>query len=483
MRNSLRLQLLAGVLGPLAIVLVVLVWAAYRDAESTARTVTDRFLLGSARTIAEQIEFGANGLGVTIPPSALSMFDFGEGDTVYYRVTSSTGQLLAGYLEVPQETPRAEGVPHFYDARFRNEAIRLVAVRQAVPTPRGTTWATVVVAETLNGRWSMTMSAWIRDVEEQGALVLIASLLAWHALHRGLAPLMRFSSAVAERQPDEFRPFAAADVQTELRPLVTALNEYMDRLQRQLEAQRRFMANAAHQLRTPLTLLRTQASFALRSGSDSERREATRAMLATTRQMTRLTNQLLSLARVEPDGRTAHRETSDLTALTRAVLEEYGSVAVDRHIDLAFQVASPAPPPLVGDPSMLRDLVVNLVDNALRATLPGGHVTVSVCDDGAAAVLRVEDTGPGIPAAQRGLVFERFYRLRSDDSEGSGLGLAIVKEIVAAHGGTISLSDRRDGPGLAVEVRFPMRGAEPRLGADLAEGRRAPLEEPVFHPR
>ncbi|MDB5026768.1 MAG: integral rane sensor signal transduction histidine kinase [Candidatus Eremiobacteraeota bacterium] len=483
MRSSLRVQLLAGVLGPLAVVLLVLISAAHRDAASTARTVTDRMLLGSARTIAEQIRFGENGVEAMVPPSALSMFDFGEGDTVYYRVTTSDGHLLAGYLELAPP-PRSEDTqPRYYDARFRNEPIRLVAIRQEIPTNGQPMWATVVVAETLNGREAMTKALWMVDVEQQAILVIMASALAWFALRRGLAPLMRFSQAVADRQPNEFRPFSADEVQSELRPMVAALNEYMHRLLLQLEAQRRFTDNAAHQLRTPLTLLRTQASFALRSAVAEERQEATRAILATTRQITRLTNQLLSLARVEPDGHTAQRARVDLAELTRAVLEEHGSLAVDRHVDLGFDVAASAPHVFVeADPAMLRDLIVNVVDNALRATPQDGHVTVSVTDDGEYSLFRVEDTGPGIPVAHRELVFERFYRLRSDDSEGSGLGLAIVKEIVAAHGGTISLSDRADGPGLVVEVRLP--GAVDRAGSgpDVAEGRRPPLEEPVLHP-
>jgi two-component system sensor histidine kinase TctE len=484
MRNSLRLQLLAGLLGPLAVVLLVLVTAAYRDAASTAQTVTDRILLGSARTIAEQIRFGENGLEAIVPPSALSMFDFGEGDTVYYRVTASNGKLLAGYLELPPSPATNGAQPRYDDARFRNEAIRQVALRQEIPTPGRMMSATVVVAETLNGREAMTRSLWIGDIEQQAILVVIASALAWFALRHGLAPLMRFSNAVAERRPDEFRPFSPEAVQTELRPLVAALNGYMERLRQQLEAQRRFTANAAHQLRTPLTVLRTQASYALRSEGESERREATRAMMATTHQMTRLTNQLLSLARVEPDGHAARRHDVDLADLARDALEEFGSLAVDRSVDLAFDVDSARSHVVAdADPAMLRDLVVNLVDNAVRATPAGSSVTVAVMNDDECCVLRVEDTGPGIPPEERALVFERFYRGQADMWEGSGLGLAIVKEIVAAHGGTISLQDRSGACGLVVEVRFPRSDEPAPSGSDVAEGRRAPFQEPILHPR
>lgn len=480
MPRSLRVQLIVGLLGPLAVVLLVLVTFAYRTAALTAQTVTDRLLLGSARTIAEQIVYVENRLETVIPPAALSMFDFGAYDTVYYRVTGSDGRLLAGYDDLPAQPGPARATfasPSYYDGRFRNEAIRLVAVRQLIPAPGRTLWATVTVAETLNDRNAMVRSLWIGNAEQQASLVLIAAALAWFVLRRGLTPALRFSTEVAERQPNDFRPFAAQAMQSELRPLVDALNGYMVRLRAQLEAQRRFTANAAHQLRTPLTLLRTQATYALRSASESDRHDATRAVLATMEQLTRLTNQLLSLARVEPDGHLVRRDPLDVALLARVVLEDFGQLAVDRHVDLAFDVAlSHADAPLtLADPAMLRDLIVNVVDNAIRATPPGGLVTVGVDGDDATVRLRVEDTGPGIAAAQRERVFERFYRVRADDSEGSGLGLAIVREIVLAHGGSITLHDRASGPGLVLEVRLPRARTTGPLSPDVAEGWRAPL--------
>jgi len=171
------------------------------------------------------------------------------------------------------------------------------------------------------------------------------------------------------------------------------------------------------------------------------------------------------------------RDPLDVALLARVVLEDFGQLAVDRHVDLAFDVAlSHADAPLtLADPAMLRDLIVNVVDNAIRATPPGGLVTVGVDGDDATVRLRVEDTGPGIAAAQRERVFERFYRVRADDSEGSGLGLAIVREIVLAHGGSITLHDRASGPGLVLEVRLPRARTTGPLSPDVAEGWRAPL--------
>jgi two-component system sensor histidine kinase TctE len=483
--RSLRFQLLAGLLVPLGIVALVQFSVAYRNAQVTAQAVTDRILLASARSIAEHIGFGDSGLDVTVPPAALGMFDLGYGDTVYYRVTAAGNRLLAGYDDLPAPpVPAPESQPEYYDARYRGEPIRLVAVTQPVSLARGVQQATIVVAETLNGRAAMSRELWVGSALQQSLLIVIACLLAWLALRRVLAPLLRLSGEVEVRKPDDFRPFSVAALQAELDPLVRALNDYMMRLAAQLDAQRRFTANAAHQLRTPLTLLRTQASFALRGADEKERYEAAEAILATTQQITRLTNQLLSLAKAEPHGQPPRRETIDLVTTTREILVEHGALAVDRGIDLAFEVEPDGETAIVrADPTMLRDLIVNLVDNAVNYTPPGGHVTVTVAREPDACVLRVEDTGPGIPEAQRALVFERFYRLPGSEVEGSGLGLAIVKEIVDAHLGTIALSSRADGHGLVVEVRFPVAVTNGESGADVAEGGRPPLEEPVLGPR
>ena len=483
--RSLRFQLLAGLLVPLGIVALVQFSVAYRNAEATSHAVTDRILLASARSIAEHIGFSDAGMDVTVPPAALGMFDLGYGDTVYYRVTRVDGRLLAGYDDLPSPPAVATASqPEYYDARYRDEAIRLVAVTQPVSLTNGVEQATVIVAETLNGRNAMSRELWLGSALQQSLLIVIACVLAWFALRRVLAPLLRLSAEVEDRKPDDFRPFAVAALQAELDPLVRALNDYMMRLAAQLEAQRRFTANAAHQLRTPLTLLRTQASYALRGSDEKERNEATRAIVATTQQITRLTNQLLSLAKAEPHGQPPQRDAIDLVSVTRDILVEHGTLAVDRQIDLAFEVASPAETAIVrADPTMLRDLIVNLVDNAVRYTPAGGQVTVTVAREPDACVLRVEDSGPGIPLAHRAMVFERFYRIAGGDTEGSGLGLAIVKEIIDAHQGTIVLRDRSDGHGLVVEVRFPVAVESAVSGADLTEGGRPPLEEPVLGPR
>jgi two-component system sensor histidine kinase TctE len=239
-----------------------------------------------------------------------------------------------------------------------------------------------------------------------------------------------------------------------LRPFVTALNDHLARQRQQLEAQRRFAANAAHQLRTPLTLLRMQADYALRETEGAKRAGAIQALTDTTDRMTRLAKQLLRLSEAESQSPAARREPIDLTTLAREVLEGYAGLALLRDIDLGFEAPDAEAIFTLGDPTLLRELMLNLVDNALRYVPSGGVVTVAISDDADMCLLRIEDNGPGIPAAERALVFERFYRILGSGTEGSGLGLAIVKEIVESSGGTIRLADPKHGSGLVVEVRL-----------------------------
>ena len=315
--DSLRAQLLAGLMVPLGLFALVEFSVAYRTAENTARIVTDRILLASARSIAEHVAVAETGAEAFAPPSALGMFNLGYGDSVYYQITSG-GTLLAGYTDLPAAPVSAQGAePVYFDGRYHGHALRLVRVSQPVPARGGAGEAVVIVAETLNGRNAMSRQLWLGSAAGQFLLVAFACTLAWFALHRVLAPLSQLSGEVRERKPDDLRPFAVAELQAELDPLLRALNVYMLRLAAQLAAQRRFTANAAHQLRTPLALLRTQVSYALRSEGEGERSDALRAALSTTEQLTRLTNQLLSLAKAEPDGQPLRRELLDLASVTR----------------------------------------------------------------------------------------------------------------------------------------------------------------------
>jgi two-component system, OmpR family, sensor histidine kinase TctE len=467
--RSLRLNLLLGMLLPLGALFAINVAAVYRHANEMADIVANRTLLASARSIAEAVRDGNGGVEVVIPPAALGMFESEYRDLVYYRITNARGDLLAGYEALPGPPRRIGDFEHvFYDARFRGEAVRIVALTQLVPLPHRMESATVLVGATMRARDAMVSELSLESAQRQGILVLIASALAWFTLRRVLAPLLRLGKEVAARRPDDFERLSVTSIHDELRPLVSALNEHMGRLGDQLNAQRRFTANAAHQLRTPLTLLHTQVQYALNKSTPQDQTDVVRAIAATSEQMTRLIAQLMTLSRADSDQR-LHHGPVDLTSLTRRFLEEYAPSALAHGIDLAFEDNTVRPAIVHGDPALLREVLVNLVDNAVRYTTSGGSVTVTLAHDASGCLLLVRDDGPGIPATERELVFERFYRILGNEAEGSGLGLAIVKDIVNGHNGTIVLRDPPEGPGLVVEVRFPLRVRE---SGDLSPGRR-----------
>jgi two-component system sensor histidine kinase TctE len=452
--QSLRVQLLAGLLVPLAAIVLVNLSVARHNALEMADIVLNRSLLLSASAIADHVEAAGRGFDVFIPPFALSELRSPQNDSAYYRVDSPSGKMLAGYWDIPPlPRPSIGAGPLYADIVFHGAPVRFVTVRQLVFVNRAAHGASVVVGETLRARDAMVRALELQAAAQQGVLVLIAALLAWLGLRRDLAPLVRLGRAVKQRAPGDLAPLPATAVQHELRPFVTALNDHLAQQRQQLDAQRRFAANAAHQLRTPLTLLRMQADYALRETESAKRAGAIQALTATTDRMTRLTKQLLRLSEAESQLPAARRESIDVTLLAREVLEGYAGLALSRDIDLGFEATETVR--ALGDPTMLRELVLNLVDNALRYTPAGGVVTVALSHDDDMCVLRVEDNGPGIPAAERALVFERFYRILGAGVEGSGLGLAIVKEIVDSSGGTIALTDPRHGSGLVVEVRLP----------------------------
>jgi two-component system sensor histidine kinase TctE len=238
-----------------------------------------------------------------------------------------------------------------------------------------------------------------------------------------------------------------------LRPLVTALNQYMERVRKQMSAQRRFIQNAAHQLRTPIATLTTQASFAVRTTNEDDRNEVLVSLKSTAMQLSRLAAQLLTLSRAEPGSRRPRADRVDLAEAGKQVLESLAGKAFDRNIDLGFDLKTENAT-VSGDGTMLREMIVNLVDNALSYTPQGGMVTLSIDGQNGQVRIMVEDNGPGIAVAEREHVFERFYRVPGTVAEGSGLGLAIVREVADAADGDVQLQETKGG-GLTVIVTLP----------------------------
>jgi len=287
-------------------------------------------------------------------------------------------------------------------------------------------------------------------------LILAAAGLIAFGVRRGLAPLRRLRGEVRARGANDLTPIDTRSVPREVAPLIHAINAHTERQRQLSDAQVRFVANASHQLKTPLTLLRAQVDHALQQHDLDRMRTVVNRMHLSTQSTQRLVNQLLSLARSEP-GRTLAIDEVDLAELAREQTFELLTLARAKAIDLGFEGEMAVP--VRGEPVMLRELVANLGHNAVSYTPPGGHVTVRVDRHNGRPRLCVIDNGPGIPPDERARVFERFYRGSGAGDQGTGLGLAIVQEICDRHQIQISLDDGPDGKGLCIQLLWPAADA------------------------
>jgi two-component system sensor histidine kinase TctE len=471
-RSSLRAQLSAWLLVPLALIVAANAWLSYRNAAETATVVHDRLLIGSARVIAEAVRYEDGAFQVEIPPAALELFQSASHDLVYYRIVAPSGLLLSGYAELPTP-PHPVNVEEtvFFDSSFRGEPVRVVAFGQPVFAARADRPLLIEVAQTLRARGALAQQIWAQSLRQQLLIFPLVVLFVLVGLRRGLAPLLRLRGTVQSRRPGSLEPLDAAGVPAELAPLVNALNDYVRRLDDHMSAHGRFIANASHQLRTPLTLLNTQVAYALSSSDPVEKQEAEQAIQRSVRYAVRVANQLLMLSAAESGvGHPPRKSDVDLVQVVRQVLEELAAFAEAKSIDLGFEPHDGSAV-VLATPSMLHELVANLVDNAIRYTPRGGRVTAEALTGDGVVVLRIEDNGPGIPPEERERVFERFYRLREDRSDGCGLGLAIVREIAAASEGRVALSAPPSGTGLVVTVTFPV-GQTPAAARGLPAARR-----------
>jgi two-component system sensor histidine kinase TctE len=285
-------------------------------------------------------------------------------------------------------------------------------------------------------------------------LIILSGLAVWLGVARGLAPLGRLKEAVESRNPSDLRPLSEENVPKEVKPLVMAINKLLNRLQEDRDSQKRFLSNAAHQLRTPLAGLKTQTELALRQKEQTDIKESLQHIHTSASRATRLAQQLLALARVEPSVfKNLTRERLDLNKVARDATQELVMQAIAKKIDLGFEECSSAQF-IAGDRSSLHEMMFNLIENAVFYTQSGGSITVRVESDKQGPVFCVEDDGPGIPASERELVFERFYRVLGNKESGSGLGLAIAREIASAHGASIEIGDGENKRGTLVRVSF-----------------------------
>ncbi|SAK96014.1 periplasmic sensor signal transduction histidine kinase [Caballeronia catudaia] len=448
---DLRMRLMAWLLVPLATFILVTGWTSYDSAQHTAELIQDSTLLSSARTIIEDIDWVDGGLAVSIPPAALELFESAYQDQVFYKVVSGHDKLLSGNPDLP--TPRQVGTqPVFFDATLEQTPIRAVAFSRELYDSGKAERVLVIVGKTQASRHGLLADLWRPQLIRECLMLAFVAVLIPLGLAVELRPLTKLRDDVAGRQALQIETIHAERLPRELRLIVDAINQCISQLKLHAVRQRQFIADAAHQLRTPLALLDAQIQYALRADRDEEKAwDALLGARRSTEKMKNATAQLLLLAQAESAPRRA-RSRTDVAAVVASVLEELIIAAQRRDIDLGAEFDGDSV--VAGNRELLGALVSNLVDNAIRYTQQGGTVTAVVRREGAAVVLQVVDDGPGIAAKDSVLVFERFYRA-STSTEGTGLGLPIVREIARLHGGDIDLAPGPDGTGLSVTVRFP----------------------------
>lgn len=458
--GSLRGQLMRWLLVPLGALVLFNAFSVYRYAVEASDAAYDRTLLASSRALAEGVSLVDGRVTIDVSFAALDVFENDTPGQMFYAVTGIEGEFVSGYDDFPRlppGVPRSEAYPalvHFHTGVYRGRPVRIAALWQPVFDEKMHGMALVQVGETLDARRLLARRMLVQSIWPQLALVAAVAVLMALAVRRGLAPLRQLTAEVGARPPTDLTSYEPGAVHREVRPLVLAMNRSRSRLSALLASQRRFVADAAHQLRTPLALLRTQAEVGLRASRPEDLREALRAVHSTVERASHTANQLLSLARV---GHASSEEFGpvDLAALVRETGLQLGPAAVRKRIDLAFEGSQSA---LVrGDAVLLHELASNLLDNAIRYTPEGGTIVVRVTSANDHVDFHVEDSGQGIARHDRSRVLEPFVRLRAPgrvDVEGSGLGLTIVRDIAQVHGAQLRLDDSPLG-GLDAGLRFP----------------------------
>ena len=456
--TTLRRQLIAWLAGPLFILWSVSTVIAYDIAKRFVNLAYDRALLEAALDVGRQVKIINDRLYVDLPEAALQILQTRESGQLFYLVTGPDREFVSGEPDLPRPPEEAPEVTadrvQYYDDEYNGLVIRAVALRVPVQPGSGRGAALIQVAERVTARDEFAREILLRMVLPQGILILLAGIAVWYGVGRGLAPLSTLRREIESRSHRDLSALPEEQAPREVRPLIRALNDLLARLGTAIATQQRFIADAAHQLRTPIAGLKTQTELALRQSQPGNVHDTLRQLQTAAEQSTRLVNQLLSLARAEPGARREHAvERLDLARLARDTTTEWVPRALARRIDLGYD-GEGGGAWIEGDSFLVRDLLGNLLDNAIRYTQQGGQVTVRVAVGPAAVALSVEDNGPGIPELERERVFERFYRVLGTRAEGCGLGLAIVREIALSHRAEVTLATGADGAGTMARVTF-----------------------------
>ncbi len=413
----------------------------------------DRWLLDSARSLTQEIKVSAGKVVVELPPAALEIFKWDESDKTYFKIISEQKGIIAGDKFVPEPSTAKKidwAHPVYFDDEMYGEPVRVVSMLIARENTQEKIF--VHVAETLNKRRSMMLDILLADLVPQFALVLLTGIYLLVGVKRGLQPLHALADEIARRSSRDLLPIPEQHVFLEVRTLTDTINELLERLTSAIASQQRFIANAAHQLRTPLAGLKLQVELAMREQDLPAMKPALMHIQGCADRMSHLTTQLLILARSEPINGDYELRPVDLCKLAKETCMDWVPKAMQRHIEISFEGGTD-PLYVQGDEILLRELLANLLDNAICYGHDQGNIVVKV-ERHPSPRLSVEDDGPGIAELETDKVFERFYRIPGSSGDGCGLGLAIVKEFADLHQARLALSRASATGGTRIDLVF-----------------------------
>lgn len=470
--NSLFGEILDWMLAPLLFLWPISILVTHNVADKIANQPYDLALADNVRALARLVSVQPERVAVDFPAPPRALFRSDQDDVLYFQVARER-QIISGDVEISWPQAQAGQRPQPEEVLFRDDFIHGEEVRIAYQFIGATRQpeeqrVLVQVAETRNKRSDLASKVVTGVLLPQFAIIPLAVVLVWVGLTRGIAPLNRLQSLIRRRRPTDLSPIEPASVPEEVRPLIVSFNEMMARLEENLQAQQRFIADAAHQMRTPLTGLKMQTELALQETEPEPLRRSLRHIAESADRASHLINQLLALARAEASSEKLYAvEWVDLEAIVREVAQALFPRAFAKQVDFGVELTGQAL--LVeGNPVLLREMIKNLVDNAIKYTPSGGSVTARTRVAGT-IIFEMEDSGIGIPESDREMVFERFYRVLGSGEDGSGLGLPIVREIAELHRASVSLNRNPAGQGTIAQVVFP-KGQTPTLPPHLPMG-------------
>lgn len=451
---SLRRQLLLHLTGPLLVVLALGAAGGMLIARQVGSQVHDQWLLDSALTMAAQVKANGDHTTLALQSDAIQMFEWDRYDRIYWQAsTARQGSLLANAaLPSPPIAPQPDK-PQFYDAELNGQTLRIVAI--AMPAPAGINdTVRILVAETMHKRELVAATIFSKWAPLHIVILALAGAFIWLAVTRNLRKVDAVAARIGAYETDRLEPLADSErTPAEIAPLINAINRLLSKLSDEQETQKRFISNAAHQLRTPLATLQVQTQRVLRERDPVKHDEALEDVHRAVTRLHHVTHQLLTLMRSEQQTeKHLKRAPVDLAVLAREEVERWADSALRKGIDLGYE-GPESGLTMTGEGHLLRELMANLLDNAIRYNSAGGAVTLVL--EGDPVRLTVEDDGPGIPAQERGLVLERFYRgSTSELTGGCGLGLPIAFEIAARHGAQLRIAAPGEQGGTRVVVDF-----------------------------